>query len=336
MYCLHAVKLEVVFFDSTKMEVNQRESREQILSKHLEFPDLSHRQLGKMLNIHHSTVSRVLKRFQERLTLDHGKGAGRKPGPENKKTEGKVKRMIKANPNVSSRDLAKKIGMSQSYVQNAKKRAGLHTYKVQNFPNRDERQQSTAKTRARKLYEKMLTKYGCCVMDDETYIKADFKQIPGLEFFTGKSKFDVDDKFKKKKMSKFASKYLIWQAICSCGLRSEPFVTKGTVNGEIYKSECLEKRLLPFLQQHDEAPLFWPDLASCHYSKSVLEWYEANSVHFVPKDMNPPNCPELRPVEQYWAIMKRELRKSKKTVKDEKDMLRKWKKKLRNWYRMTL
>ncbi|XP_065080106.1 uncharacterized protein LOC135702959 [Ochlerotatus camptorhynchus] len=183
------------------MEVNQRELREQILSKHLEFPDLSHRQLGKMLNIHHSTVSRVLKRFQERLTLDHGKGAGSKPGPENKKTEGKVKRMIKANPNVSSRDLAKKIGMSQSYVQNAKKSAGLHTYKVQNFPNRDERQQSTAKTRAWKLYEKMLTKYGCCVMDDETYIKADFKQIPGLEFFTGKSKFDVDDKFKKKKMS---------------------------------------------------------------------------------------------------------------------------------------
>ena len=105
-------------------------------------------------------------------------------------------------------------------------------------------------------------------------------------------------------------------------------MTKGTVNGEIYKSECLEKRLLPFLQQHDEAPLFWhhADLASCQYSKSVLEWYEANSVHFVPKDMNPPNCPELRLVEQYWAIMKRELRKSKKTVKDDKDMLRKWKK----------
>nr|XP_029734097.1 uncharacterized protein LOC115269462 [Aedes albopictus] len=134
------------------MEVNQRESREQILSKHLEFSDLSNRQLGKMLNIHHSTVSRVLKRFQERL--DYGKGAGRKPGPENKKTEGKVKRMIKANPNVSSRDLAKKIGISQSYVQNAKKRAGLH-------------------------------------------------------LFTGKGKFDVDDKFKKKKMSKFSSKYLI-------------------------------------------------------------------------------------------------------------------------------
>lgn len=38
---------------------------------------------------------------------------------------------------------------------------------------------------------------------------------------------------------------------------------------------------------------------------------------------NQPNCPELSPVELYWAIMKREHRKSKKTVKDEKDVLRK-------------
>lgn len=190
------------------------------------------------------------------MTFDHGKGAGRKPGRENKMTEGKVKRMITANPYVSNRDLTKKIGMSQSYVQNAKKRAGLHTYKVQNFPNHNERQQSTAKTRARKLYEKMLTKYGCCVMDDETYIKADFKQIPELEFFTSNRKFDVDDKFRKEKMSKFTSKSLVREAVCSCGLRSEPFVIKGTVNDEIYKSECLKKRLLPFLQQHDEAPLF--------------------------------------------------------------------------------
>ena len=30
-------------------------------------------------------------------------------------------------------------------------------------------------------------------------------------------------------------------------------------------------------------------------------------VHVVPKEMNPTNCPELRPIERYWAIVKREL-----------------------------
>lgn len=42
--------------------------------------------------------------------------------------------------------------------------------------------------------------------------------------------------------------------------------------------------------------LFLPDLASCHYSKATLAWYEANKVDFVPKAKNPPNCPELRPI----------------------------------------
>ena len=54
-------------------------------------------------------------------------------------------------------------------------------------------------------------------MDDETYIKADAKQIPGLEFFIGKSRLDVPEKFQKKKVDKFAMKYLVWQAICGCG-----------------------------------------------------------------------------------------------------------------------
>lgn len=306
------------------MEVSQVETREKIVYAHMQNPELSHRALGKMLKICNSTVSRVIKRFNDRLTIDHKRGAGRKPGAACRKTEGKVKGQFSRNPNISTRDVAKKVGVSQSYVQKVKTRAGLHTFKVQNFPNRDERQQTVAKTRARKLYTEMLTKYSCCVMDDETYVKADFQQMPGQEFYTGKDKFKVDDRFKKKKMSKFASKYLIWQAICTCGKRSEIFVTTGTINGEIYKTECLQKRLLPFLEQHNEKPLFWPDLASSHYSKSVLEWFETNSVHFVPKDMNPPNCPELRPIETYWAMMKRELRKTKENVKDANDMRRKW------------
>ncbi|XP_065087763.1 uncharacterized protein LOC135709399 [Ochlerotatus camptorhynchus] len=37
-------------------------------------------------------------------------------------------------------------------------------------------------------------------MDDETYIKADAKQIPGIEFFFGKSRMDVLEKFRKKKL----------------------------------------------------------------------------------------------------------------------------------------
>ncbi|XP_055638198.1 uncharacterized protein LOC129776526 isoform X2 [Toxorhynchites rutilus septentrionalis] len=40
--------------------------------------------------------------------------------------------------------------------------------------------------------------------------------------------------------------------------------------------------------------------------------------------MNPPNAPELRPIEKYWAIMKQALRKNPKVVKSEADFKRKW------------
>ena len=53
-------------------------------------------------------------------------------------------------------------------------------------------------------------------------------------------------------------------------------------------------------------------------------WYKTNGVNFVPKDLNPPNSPELRPIEKYWAIMKHELRKHPKVLTTEQEMLKPW------------
>ena len=42
-----------------------------------------------------------------------------------------------------------------------------------------------------------------------------------------------------------------------------------------------------------------------------MEWYKKNNVKLMPKKENPPNCPELRVIEKYWAIMKRKMKKQK-------------------------
>jgi hypothetical protein len=91
-----------------------------------------------------------------------------------------------------------------------------------------------------------------------------------------------------------------------------------------YQKECLEKRVLPHIRSHQASVKFWPDLASCHYSKSTLKFYEDQNVDVVPKKFNPPNCPELRPIERYWAIMKQKLFKTGGTVKNSADLLQKW------------
>jgi transposase len=51
--------------------------------------------------------------------------------------------------------------------------------------------------------------------------------------------------------------------------------------------------------------VFWPDLASSHYSKKALEYLSDKNIEVVPKCYNPANCPELRPIEDFWSELKR-------------------------------
>lgn len=164
------------------MESKEQLVRDKILRIHHENKDLSHRSIAKTLGIANSTVSRVIKRFEERLTTDRKPRSEGKSIPYNTKNHNRVVGAFNRNPNASVRDVAKKLHLSRSFVQKAKTKAGLRTFKVQKAPNRDEKQNKSAKTRARKLYLNMLTKVECCIMDDETYVKADFKQIPATCF----------------------------------------------------------------------------------------------------------------------------------------------------------
>ena len=62
---------------------------------------------------------------------------------------------------------------------------------------------------------------------------------------------------------------------------------------------------------HSMPILFWSDLASCHYDNVAKKFYEDSNINVVPKDANPPNCPELRPIKKYWAHIKRKLKTTK-------------------------
>lgn len=115
---------------------------------------------------------------------------------------------------------------------------------------------------------------------------------------------------------KFGKKVLVWQAIFQCGMKSSPYFTLANMNAEIYRKECLQKRVLPLTRKHKCQTLFWPDLASCYYARSILDWYRENEVEFVEKVMNPPNCPQIRPIEKFWALMKGKLRKKDKGAAD--------------------
>lgn len=85
--------------------------------------------------------------------------------------------------------------------------------------------------------------------------------------------------------------------------------SKQAINQTIYLDECIKKRLVPFIKEKHRRCryVFWPDLASSHYANSVQNWLYENKIRFVPKYLNPANVPEVRPIEDFFAYLKRKV-----------------------------
>ncbi len=90
------------------------------------------------------------------------------------------------------------------------------------------------------------------------------------------------------------------------------------MDGDRYLKECIRKRLIPFIKKHHKVGevLFWPDLASCHYTEAVRTELEAAGIDYVGKHENAPNVPQARPIEMFWGIMKRRYSAHRKPIKN--------------------
>ena len=55
--------------------------------------------------------------------------------------------------------------------------------------------------------------------------------------------------------------------------------------------------------------IFWPDLASAHYSKKAVQFLKDQNIKFVSKSENPPNTPEIRFMEDFWSLIERNVYK---------------------------
>ncbi len=74
-------------------------------------------------------------------------------------------------------------------------------------------------------------------------------------------------------------------------------------DSKIYQDKCIKQCLVPFLDVHpaDEDYYVRPDLATSHRSKATVEMYRQEHVAYI---SSPPNCPQLRPIENTWGWLK--------------------------------
>ncbi|XP_065664690.1 uncharacterized protein LOC136086324 [Hydra vulgaris] len=165
-------------------------------------------------------------------------------------------------------------------------------------------QQIKAKKRSRKLVDQLYNTKLLLVIDDEKYFCFAGDNMPGNSGYYTNNKKTCPESVRCIGKEKFPKHLLMWVAISDRGMSESLFRTSKTVaiNSSIYINECLEKRLLPFIHKYHGAfnYLFWPDLASSHYSKDSLNWMD-QYVYYVDKESSPPNVPQARPIKNFWG-----------------------------------
>ena len=256
-----------------------------------------------------STTYKILKSVQERNTTERKVGSGRRA---EKLTPQKKKRLVKAATNkndVSQAKLAQKFSVHKSYVQKVLKKEGCKSYKKQKVSEWTEEKDSRQKRCCRKLTRTEMRPSSSVkvVIDDESYFPFGQNEMPGNDRFYTKDKSEVPPNVRYSQKKKFEPKLLVWLAISEEG-QSNPFFvpSRGNVNGIVYRKECIMRRLVPFLQQYHEDGdyVFLPDLASSYYAKDTVSQLRDQNINFVRKQDNPPNVPQLRPIEKFWGILK--------------------------------
>ena len=138
---------------------------------------------------------------------------------------------------------------------------GISCYKREKTPKYTEQQALKAKDYCAKL-SNLLYRTSCfVVMDDEKYFtfNSSTEKCSDYARFVGKEKYP--------------KKVFVLLAFSSNGILVPSFRSSTTeaIKSSIYVKECLVKRLLPFIHKYNyENYIFWPDLASAHYSNETV------------------------------------------------------------------
>ena len=147
------------------------------------------------------------------------------------------------------------------------------------------------------------------ILDDEKYFSLNGDIACNRKYCTT-DRSTALPKVKFKTKMKFEPKLLVWMTVSQKSI-SSIYVHRSriAIKQETDLHDCIRKRLLLFINRHHENNnvLFWPDLASSHYSKQDQEFPQANNIKFVQRQQNPPNVPQARPIETIWSLLERKV-----------------------------
>ena len=254
-------------------------------------------------------IYNVITKYEECDHIGDKKRSGRSKEPSSKHIS-QLKNFSNHNTDISWRLLASKFRVSHEIIRAYLKDMNIKYYKKQRAQKYTDQQLQEVPIRARRLYRTLGNNDLQIIMDDEKYFLLSDQSVPTNRGYYSCEKSLRSPEVRFKRTQKFEQKLLLWIAISTNGI-SPPFFAKQrqTINEKTYLEECIIKPLVPFIDsyQDKDKTLFWPDLASSHYSNIVTSYLSRNGIQFVDRYMNPENCPQSRPIETLWSILKNML-----------------------------
>jgi len=245
------------------------------------------------------TIERWCKSIRDTGTIKLSKSAGRPRTIRTKASVRKVKHRLESRKLVSSRKLARELGISQtSVLRILKNDLELRAYKMQKEPmltdgHKEKRIQFA--NWVRRTFRKEDTMK--ILFSDEKMFDIDgvYNSQNDRIWAVNRSEADIKGGIRQKR--KFPQKVMVWLGVCSKGVSPLVIFENGTVDHERYIKELLPVALKFGNDTFGNDWTFQQDGANPHTHAKSQEWCARHFPSFIDKDHWPPNSPDLNPLD---------------------------------------
>lgn len=266
--------------------------------------------IARRLQIARSTIYKIKKKLECTGTVKRKPGSGR---PRSVRTSGVIKRVkqrIKANPVRSIRKMASELDVSVTSMRriikddlNMKSRARIKV------PLLTQAQKYTRLQRSKVLINdlKHAAQGRVILFSDEKIFNVDAHSNRRNDRWIGNDATNAPDAVRYTNCTKHPASVMVFGLIASDGKKMPPvFIPSGVrINAEAYL-EILCTKVKPWVEANypDRNYVFQQDGAPAHTAKKTQEWLEKNLAGFWPKEMWPPQSPDLNPLDySVWATV---------------------------------
>lgn len=269
-------------------------------------------EIAQMFGMPWSSVNEIWKRYLRTGTTDNATRSGR-PSKVTPHICRRLVRLVKKNRRLPFPEVAKLLTpkVCGRTVSRVLAKEGIHRRKARLAPYLKKEHKEKRMGWARPFKSWTMEEFRHIIFSDECYIH--IGGSPGAVYVSRTpDEADLEECFAPR-FETSPVKIMVWACVMlGCKgpivVLDYPGGQGGGMNSERYQDQVLEGALLDFYTEKSlelGEVYFQQDNARCHTSKSTMNWFERNAVQVFP---HPPSSPDLNPMENIWAELKRRIR----------------------------